>query len=398
MPAIKILRVITRLNISGLAQYLITLTATLNDGVFESKLVAGVPEGHEGNMAFLAESQGISLIQIDTLCNGFGIFRDVQSFWRLYRILRRERPAIVHLHLMKARFFGGIAAKLARVPVIVETFHGNLFSEYFGKSKTQAILAAERFLGWLIMDRVIAISEGQKKELIRYRVCPAEKAEIIPVGLDLKRFQNCSAFKGKLRKELNLTEKTFLLGIVGRLVSVKGHSYLLEAISRLARSTEMDFSVLIIGDGPLRGALESQARALGIEEQVRFLGWRFDLERVYADLDLVVLASLNEGTPAALIEAMAAGKPVVTTEVGGIPDLVEDGITALVVPPKDSVAMTEAILKLLIDANLRRRLGEMAKDAVYPKYDICRLIQNMKKFYLSLVPSLRILPQERSDH
>ena len=170
MLPIKIIRIITRLNVGGPAQHVVLLTSGLNEGVFESKLLAGIPDDHEGNMSFLVEKQEIPSVQIGGLRNGSGPIGDLKTFWRLYQVIKREKPDLVHLHLLKARFYGGIAAKLAKVPMIVETFHGNLFSGYYGKIKVAAILAAERFLGWLIMDRVIAISETQKEEIIRYRV------------------------------------------------------------------------------------------------------------------------------------------------------------------------------------------------------------------------------------
>jgi len=387
MPPIKIVRVITRLNIGGPARHATLLTSNLNEGIFESKLIAGITDAHEGDMSFLIEKHGAHVIRVDSLCNGSGPIGDLKTFRRLYQVIKREKPDLVHLHLLKARFFGGLAAKLARVPVIVETFHGNLFSDYYGKLTTAAILAAERFLGWLIMDRVIAISETQKDELARYRICPREKISVIPLGLDLDRFVQCSKFRGELRKELGLAERTLLIGTVGRLVPIKGLSFLLKAVQNLVRTTNVDFCLLIVGDGLIRKDLELQVSSLGIEKKVRFLGWRFDLEKVYADLEVVVLSSLNEGTPVSLIEAMAAGKAVVATKVGGVADLVENGKTGLLVPSKDSDALASAILRLLNDNNFRRCMGEKARVSVRSKYDVSRLIQEMKKFYLGLVPS-----------
>jgi len=346
-----------------------------------------MPDEHEGNMSFLAENHGVPLIQLGSLCNGSGPIGDLKSFWQIYQVIKKEKPDLVHLHLLKARFFGGLAAKLAGVPMLVETFHGNLFSDYYGKLKTAVILAAERFLGWLIMSRVIAISEAQKEELIRYRICSKKKIDVIPLGLDLEHFVHCSRFKGELRKELGISEESILLGTVGRLVPIKGLCYLLDAIYRVARSTDVDFCLLVIGDGQMHRDLKSQVSTLGIEKRVRFLGWRFDLERIYADLDVTVLSSLNEGTPVSVIEAMVAGKAVVATKVGGVRDLIEDGRTGLLVPSKDPDALANAILRLVNDHDLRRRLGEEARDSVYPKYDVSRLILDMKQFYLNLIPS-----------
>ena len=176
MSSIKILRIVTHLGVGGVAQHVTLLTRELNGGMFESKLVIGRINDGEGDMSFLADKQDGSLIQVADLCNGSGLVSDLKACFKLYRLIRRERPTVVHLHLLKARVFGGLAAKLARVPMIVETIHGNLFTEHYGRLKTAVILIIERVLGWLIMDRVIAISERQKQDLIRYRICPAKKA------------------------------------------------------------------------------------------------------------------------------------------------------------------------------------------------------------------------------
>jgi len=387
MPQVKILRVITRLNIGGASLHAVFLTAGLDSSIFQSKLVVGKTDECEGDMSYLAENHGLRLVRIGSLSNGSGPLSDLTSFWHLFKRIRKERPDLIHLHLLKARFLGGIAAKLTRVPVIVETFHGNLFTGYYGRLKTVAIMAAERFLGWLIVDRVIVISESQKEELIKYRICPARKIEVIPLGLELGRFIKCEQLRGKLRKELGLSENTILIGSVGRLVPIKGVKYLLDSFSKVSQSKETDFCLIIVGDGVLRGDLEILATNLGVDNKVRFLGWRFDLEKIYADLDIVVLSSLNEGTPVSLIEAMTAGKVVLATKVGGVPDLVEDGKTGVLVPTKNPEALTEAILRLLKNDALRRRLGEQAKASVYPKYDISRLVEDMKNFYLKIVPS-----------
>ncbi len=383
---VKIVHIITRLNVGGPAQLAVSMTAKLNGRSFESKLVTGLTDSHEGDMSFVAENHGIHPVFVENMRNEAGLLGDLRAFWQLFRLIKREKADIVHLHLLKARFLGGLAAKFARVPVIVETFHGNLFGGYYGKLTTAAILGAERFLGWLIMDRVIAISERQKEELIRYRICPPKKLDVIPLGLELDKFLSCAEFRGQLRRELGISERTVLLGVVGRLVAIKGIGYLLNALHLVVQATDTEFCLLVLGDGLTRKDLEAQVSTLGIGGKVRFLGWRFDLEKIYADLDIVILSSLNEGTPLSLIEAMAAGKAVVATRVGGVPDVVEEGRTGLLVPPKDPSALAQAIVRLLGDASLRNSLGDKAKSSVFPKYDVSRLIQDMRKYYRGLAP------------
>jgi glycosyltransferase involved in cell wall biosynthesis len=381
----KIFRIMTRMNVGGPAQHAVFLNSGLDREGLQNRLIVGKTDAHEGNMSFFARRYGVSVTEIESLANGRGPVDDIRAFLNLYRIIRKEKPDIVHLHLLKARLLGGIAAKLAGAVHIVETFHGNLFRGYYGRVKTALIVAAERVAGWLVMDRVVALSESQRRELIGHRICPPSNIRVIPLGLDLKRFTGCSRFSGELRKELGLSPNTVLLGAIGRLVPIKGIDYLLSAAELVFRSTHTDFCLLIVGDGQLRKRLESRVAAMGLDGKIRFLGWRFDLERIYADLDIVVLSSLNEGTPVCLLEAMAAGKAIVATDVGGVPDLVEDGRTGLLVPPKSSLALARAIIHYLQNPELRERIGSYGRDSVYPKYDISTLVANTKSFYLELM-------------
>jgi len=193
-------------------------------------------------------------------------------------------------------------------------------------------------------------------------------------------------FVGRLRAELGIQKNNLLVGIIGRMVPIKGHRYFLQAAREVLR-VRSNVSFVVVGDGALRKSLESECRQLGISESVFFLGWRRDVAKIYADLDVVVMSSLNEGTPVSLIEAMAAGKAVVGTAVGGVPDVLEDGVTGLLVPPEDPGALAGAILKLLANDGLRRLLGERAKAAVYPKYDVSRLVADMKDLYFKVSAS-----------
>jgi len=382
----KILRIITRLNVGGPAQHAVLLTEGLNDGVFQSKLVFGSIDKDEGDMSYLARERRIAFAEVDSLRNGIGLLGNLKAFQQIYRLIRRERPDLVHLHLLKARFLGGLAAKVARVPVVVETFHGDLFNGYYGNLKTQAILMAERILGHLVMDKVIAISERVKEDILHFYVSSPRKIEVIPLGLELGKFAQRVVLTDELKQELCIPKDHKLVGIVGRMVPIKGHHYFLEAAREVLRACPR-VTFILVGDGVLRTALELECRQLGISKSIKFLGWRRDLEKIYADLDVVVLSSVNEGTPVSIIEAMAAGKGVVATRVGGVPDVVEDGVTGLLVPPKDPVALSEAILQLLKDDDLRKRLGEQARASVFPKYDVSRLVQDMGKFYLNQINS-----------
>jgi len=267
------------------------------------------------------------------------------------------------------------------VPIIIHTFHGHVFDGYFPSWKAKTFLLIEQGLA-SITTQVIALSEGQRQELLRLKLSSPEKLTIQPLGLELVRFLDCRAKRGELRKELGLSEEEKLVGIVGRLVPIKGHAVFLKA-ARLVLEKLPSCRFLIVGDGLLRPQLEQLA--LGLSKNVHFLGWRSDLPRIYADLDLLVLSSLNEGTPVSVIEAMAAGLPIAASAVGGVKDLVVHGKTGLLVEPGDPEALSGAIMALLEQPQRAEAMGKAAQKAVYPDYDVGSLLRRMQGFYETLV-------------
>ena len=378
----KVVRVITRLNIGGPAQHVISLTTHLHARGYLTTLVTGRVDGHEGDLGDLAVRNDVSPVVVPTLRNRSSVLADLHALVHLWRIFRRERPMIAHLHLLKARALGAVAARLAGVPVVVETLHGTLFSEYYRPLVSRFLLFGERWLARM-MDAIIAVSEEVAAEVVRLGLAPADKVHVISLGLELTRFIGQADGPGALRAELGIPDTTPLIGSVGRLVPIKGLSYLIKAAPFVLRAAPKAHFVFV-GDGTERPVLERQVHQAGLAAQTHFLGWRKDVELIYPDLDIVVLSSLNEGTPVAIIEAMAAGRAVVATHVGGVPDIVLDGETGVLVPPKDPEALADAIVKLLADANLRRRLGVAAREAVHPRYAVGRLVEDMDIFYRQL--------------
>jgi glycosyltransferase involved in cell wall biosynthesis len=267
--------------------------------------------------------------------------------------------------------------------VVVHTFHGHVLHGYYSPLKTWLLRRAERGLG-ILSDRLIAVSEEVKRELVRYRVATAEKIVVIPLGVDLEPFLAGAGQRGKLRRELGLTDSEPLVGIVGRIFPIKNHRLFFEAAARVA--AELDGArFLVVGDGILRPAMEDYARALGIARHVQFVGWRRDLPIIYPDLDVLVVSSNNEGTPVSAIEAMAAGCPVVATRVGGLPDLIADGETGCLVPPRDPSALAAGILRLLRDRDAARSMGKAAQAAVAERFAVERLCRDVEGLYLGLL-------------
>jgi glycosyltransferase involved in cell wall biosynthesis len=227
-----------------------------------------------------------------------------------------------------------------------------------------------------------------KQELERYGIGRPGQVTVLPLGLDLERFVGCERHAGWLRREIGAGERTPLIGIVARLVPIKRHDDFLDAAARL-QTRWPDARFLIVGDGERRAPLEAAARRHGLADRVTFLGWRRDLDRIYADLDVVVLTSANEGSPVSLIEAMAAARPVVATRVGGVPDLVEHGVNGLLVPPGDPPAVADAITTLLADADRRRAMGNAGRKRVRDAHGVDRLVADVDRLYSELVEGAR---------
>jgi len=380
---VKVLRVIARLNVGGPALHAVLLTSRLDPTRYQSLLVTGVEDPREGNYLTL---RGISLEHLTTL-PGLGReirpFRDLQVLVQLIRLIRRTRPRIVHTHTAKAGVLGRLAAHFAGVPLIVHTYHGHVFHGYFSRPKTRVLLAIERWLARRT-DRLLTVSERVRGELLALGVGRPERLTAMPLGLELDRFLDSDRIRGQLRAELGLGPSAPLVGIVARLVPIKAHEIFLRAVSSVAREIP-ESRFLVVGDGERRTELEALGRALGLARRLQFLGWRSDVERIYADLDLVVLSSRNEGSPVSLIEAMAAARPVVATRVGGVPDVVEDGATGLLVEAGDIAGMAKAITTLLRDPERARTMGIEAQKRVYPAFGVERLIADMDRLYMELL-------------
>jgi len=380
---LRVIRVIARLNIGGPAIHAILLTAGLDPARFESTLVTGVEAAYEGNMLDLAAQKGVQPLVIPELGREINSLRDWVTLIKLYRLFRDRLPHTVHTHTSKAGRVGRLAARLAGVPVVVHTFHGHVFHNYFGPLQTKVFIGIERFLASL-SDRIVTVSEGQRRELADYRVASLDKIVVVPLGFELDALFNCESLRGQLRQELGIAEGVALVGIMARLTAIKNHRLFLDA-AKLIVEAGQEAMFLVIGDGELRAGLEAYVAELGLEKRVIFTGWRRDLPRIYADLDVVALSSLNEGTPVSLIEAMAAARPVVATRVGGVPDIVLDKKSGYLVQSKNAEGLARGILDLLRAPDRAREMGLAGRAAVYPKYASETLLANVEKLYLELL-------------
>jgi len=380
----KILRIIARLNVGGPAIHVILLTAGLDKEKYETVLVSGVEGPDEGNMYALADEKGVKPVIVPNLGRELNPIRDILTLWKLYRLIRRERPDIVHTHTAKAGTVGRIAALLAGTPIIVHTFHGHVLHGYFGKTKTAIFRSIERFLARR-SSAVIAVSESCRNDLLRYGVGGDDRVITIPLGLELERFRrDPEPNRSEVRREWGVPPDAFAVGMIARMVPIKRHEDLFRAIPKVLEKFP-DAYFINVGDGELKPQLVALAQQLGIAHRCLFPGFREDQERIYAAMDLTVLTSANEGLPVAVIESLSSGTPVVATRVGGVPELVRDGETGYIVEPGNIDSIAEGLLKAIADPAKTAAMGRLAQEETIRKYSIERLIRDIEELYGKLL-------------
>jgi glycosyltransferase involved in cell wall biosynthesis len=385
MRKVKITRIVARLNVGGPAVHIINLTAGLDPDRFDSQLIVGRPGPDEGDMGYLATQKGIDPLIIPELGRELSPLGDLRTTVKLARILRRDKPDIVETHTAKAGAVGRLAAQLVGVPLIIHVFHGHVFHGYFGPLKSEMFVNVERALA-RITDRIITVSPAQRRDIADvYRIAPPERVLTVPLGLGLEPFRTAKqTCHGRFRASLRVPTEALLIGFVGRLTAVKNPSLFVEAAEHVVQQFPQTRFVFV-GDGELRLVLEEQIDALGLAQHVIFAGWQVDMPAVYADLDLLALTSLNEGTPVTVIEALATGIPVVATSVGGVPDVLKDQETGVLIPPGDPEGLAQAIIELLRVPEHAEALARAGQGDVLDRFGLARLVDDMESLYSALL-------------
>jgi glycosyltransferase involved in cell wall biosynthesis len=383
---VRVARVIARMNVGGPAYHVSLLCGRMDPERFESLLLTGSVGPGEASFEALAGRYGAPIRRVSGLGPEIAPLRDLRALISLRRQLADFRPHVVHTHTAKAGLLGRLAALTLRPrPVIVHTYHGHVLRGYFGQATSEAFRLAERALG-AVSDRLVAVSARVAEELIELRVAPRERFCVIPVGLELERFVAVERESGRaFRTEIGVRDAEVLAVFVGRLVPIKRVDLLLEAVAR-ARAAGAPLRLAVVGDGKLRGELEAAAKRLGIACVTRFLGYRDDLPQIAAATDIAVLTSDNEGTPVSLIEAAAAGRPAVATDVGGVRDIVTAS-TGRLAPPADVGAFATALTELAASESLRTTLGEAARVHVRSRFASERLLREVATLYNELLAS-----------
>ncbi|HYB93951.1 MAG TPA: glycosyltransferase [Vicinamibacterales bacterium] len=387
----RVARVITRLNIGGPSIQATRLTSALEAHGFTTTLLHGRLGEGEGDMSYLIPPDADARY-VSALRRPLAPLDDLRAFLRIYRVLREVQPHIVHTHMAKAGLLARLAATAYNISRgsaprarIVHTYHGHVLDGYFSPVATKIFITLERLLARLT-DRLVAISPAIRSELLQtYRIGRDRQYRVVALGFDLSPFAAVdAAARAAARHSLGLPADAAVVTTVGRLTAIKQHGLFLDTVARVRRS-HPNLIAVIAGDGELRAELESKAAALGIDDSVRMLGWRRDLATIYAATDVFLLTSRNEGTPVALIEAMAAGVPGVSTDVGGVTDVIGGADTGRTAPFGDADALARAIEELLADPQRRAAMGAAARARVLAHYDLNRLVADVAALYRDML-------------
>jgi glycosyltransferase involved in cell wall biosynthesis len=403
----KVLRIIARLNVGGPARHVVWLTAGMKRDGYETVLVSGVVPPGEDDMSYVAAQAGVEPLILREMSREISP-QDAITVWKIFRLMLREKPNLVHTHTAKAGTVGRMAGFMYRWLTprallgrprpcrFVHTYHGHVFHSYYGSAKTRAFLAIERMLARLVTDRIVVITEQQRREINEtFGVGKANQFAVIPLGIDLNIYSDWPERREQFREELQAGADTILVGIVGRLTEIKNHELFLQAAAHFKKSGQSRVRFLVIGDGHMRAQLEREVEASGLGQDVTFLGSRNDPENFYPALDVLALTSRNEGTPLSVIEAMANARPVVATLVGGVSDLLGPRISdepgfaiherGLGVASGDAEGFAQALAYLIANDALRCDLGRKGQAFVLQNYAKERLLADMAALYGELL-------------
>lgn len=375
--------VIARLNVGGPAVHVALLAAGMKQRGYEVELLTGRVGPSEGDMGYYAVERGVTPVMHEDLGRELHPLKDLGLFFRFLRYFRETRPDVVHTHTAKAGAVARPAAWLAGVPVIVHTFHGHVFRHYFGRLKSWIFLTIERILA-SFTTRIIVLGDEQKREMSELGIGDPRRIAVVPLGLELEALARVPRRTGRLQAQLGLPAGTRLVAIVARLVPVKCHEDFFRAAARVIAQREK-VAFLVVGDGELREWAGSRVAELGIAHAVHFMGWQQQMEAIYPELDVLTLTSRNEGLPTVIIEAMAAGVPVVSTRVGSVADMVTSGEEGFVVEPGDVEGIARGVIEILDRPDAAETMAMKGREKALRSYGTDRMIEDLDRLYRDLL-------------
>ena len=379
MQKIKVAQIITRMDWGGTPDILRIICTYLSPDLYDLTLISG-PTRHPSakTREFLEKFRG-NIIIIPELKRNINPVSDLAALIRLYLVLRRKKFDIIHTHTAKAGALGRMAAYLAGNKKVIHMPHGHNFYGYFNFLLTQFTIWIERFLAQFT-TLFIALTELEKKDLLDFGIAEGKKIRVVYSGIEAGLYDIDRAEGLMRKKEFGLKEDDPVVGMVSRLERVKGAQYFIEAAAEILRKNP-GVKFLIVGEGSLRGQLEKKVKRLGLSESIKFCGWRQDVPEIISSFDILVQPSLNEAVGMVLLEAQCLGIPVVATRVGGIPEIVVDGQTGMLVAPADSRALTECVYDLLTDTERRKKISARSKAWIEEKFSARKMVENIGLIY-----------------
>ncbi|HPS45662.1 MAG TPA: glycosyltransferase [Bacteroidales bacterium] len=391
----KVLRIINRFNLGGPTYNAAYLTKYLSPE-FDTLLCGGTIDKTEGDATFIVYNLGIEPKIISEMHRSIDLQADYKAYLKIKSIISDFKPDIVHTHASKAGALGRLAAYRMGVPVILHTFHGHVFDKYFSSLSSNIYIQIERFLAKR-SSKIIALSENQKNELAhKFKICSEDKIHVIPLGFDLDRFQeNIQEKRKSFREDYKINDDEIAIAIIGRLVPIKNHELFLNVVKEGIKKSTKKLRFFIVGDGESKEVIMQKAKDLDLsftqdkqqsnKNLITFTSWIKEIDVVVAGVDIVMLTSLNEGTPVSIIEAQAGGKPVVSTNVGGIENVVIPGETAFLSPSNESNPLVTNLLLLIDSEELRIKMAAKGWLHVKEKFHYNRLVNDTKKLYTDLL-------------
>jgi glycosyltransferase involved in cell wall biosynthesis len=391
-----VLHLITRLDRGGSAENtLLTVTGLdphryrviLASGASaESRMTPDEASSLERRLS-AARANGVELVVIPSLVRRLSPWHDAAALLAIFKLIRRLKPDVVHTHTSKAGALGRVAARLCRVPAIVHTPHGHVFYGYYGRVASACVVTAERWLGRMT-DALIALTDAGRLEYAERRIAPPERLHVIHSGIELNGSSRTRPSPPAARKVLGLPVRGPVIGVLGRLVRIKGHRFLIDALPAILKSFPSAI-LLCVGEGPEREAIVAGAARAGVMDHVRLVGAQIDLPSVIAACDVIVQPSLNEGMGRTVLEALVMGRPVIASQVGGLPDLIEHGVNGLLVPPASSAALAHAVCSLLLDSGRLKRMSGGARRSVGRQFSAQAMVKALDRLYAGLLSADR---------
>ena len=331
-----------------------------------------------GPLNDMAIESGINFQPIKSFVQPISPWNDLRALWQLMKLIRREKYHIIHTHNSKGGILGRIAGWLCRTPIVIHTIHGFAFHDSEGPLRKRLFIFLERWTARMA-HKLIAISEPLREWGSRLGIGKPEQYTKIYSGIEIEKFRIDVDVEAK-RREFGILNDDMVFGLVAKLWDGKGHEIAIDAL-KIVRQKIPNAKLVFVGEGYLQPKLEAHAKANGLDDQVIFTGFRTDIAELNAMLDVAILASDFEGMGRVLLEAMVMKKPVVATDVGGIPDVVDDGSTGFLIPVGDAEALADKVTELLLDSNLRDSMGEAGYKKITEQFSAATMVSKIVNVY-----------------